>query len=329
MKRVDPGIKLVASGVSLWEDYPLPDFKSCKTELVERAQLVLEQAGDRIDYMAIHRYANPYNDDPFENYMAFAQDYHEHLTAYEGLIQAVSLERGIKHAIGIAVDEWGLTRFQAAGDAPVIVDVDKCGYTRINPQQDAPRVRRRRIINLEDALVTALHLNTFIRHAAAVRIANFHRIPRIGNNLKGPESPVLLPAMFYPFELYSRKCGQLALDVFCNGDTFSGVYGNRRYSGIRTLDVAATLDKAQKQLAVFVVNQSKDKALEASITLTSGEFSGNVSVVVVNGPDIKSENSDEKPNQVGVKETGMKVSGKSFSYTFEPHSVTALICAVK
>ena len=73
MKRVDPDIKLIASAVCRWEDYPLPDFRTNETEWVERAQLMLEQAGDRIDYMAIHRYANPYDDDPFENYMAFAE----------------------------------------------------------------------------------------------------------------------------------------------------------------------------------------------------------------------------------------------------------------
>ena len=65
MKRVDPDIKLVASAVCGWEDFPLmPQFLSRKTEWVERARLILEQAGDRIDYMAIHRYAHPYEDDP-------------------------------------------------------------------------------------------------------------------------------------------------------------------------------------------------------------------------------------------------------------------------
>ena len=35
---------------------------------------MLEQAGDRIDYMAIHNYTDTYDDDPFETYMAFAMD---------------------------------------------------------------------------------------------------------------------------------------------------------------------------------------------------------------------------------------------------------------
>ena len=69
MKRVDPDIKLIASAVCSWEDFPLvPEFLYRKTEWVERAQLMLEQAGDRIDYMAIHRYAHPYDDDPYETY---------------------------------------------------------------------------------------------------------------------------------------------------------------------------------------------------------------------------------------------------------------------
>ena len=42
--------------------------------------------------------------------MAFAEDFNERLSAYEGLIHAVTLERGIKHTIPISVDEWGVMR---------------------------------------------------------------------------------------------------------------------------------------------------------------------------------------------------------------------------
>jgi alpha-L-arabinofuranosidase len=150
----------------------------------------------------------------------------------------------------------------------------------------------------------------------------------VNNILAGHDSPVVLQSLFYPSEIYTRTCGQLALDVFWYGDTFSGTYEDRRYSGIRTLDVAATLNNTHNQLVVYVVNQSKDEAMETTISLASGEFADNVKVSIINGPDIKSENTIEKPNQVGVKETDLKVSGKSFAYTFEPHSVTALVCSV-
>jgi len=179
-------------------------------------------------------------------------------------------------------------------------------------------------------MLIALELNAFIRHAYSVRMANscLPMTEGMGIDLAHPEKPLLLPTIYYPLELYSRTCGPLALDVFWSGDTFSGTFRNRAYNGIRTLDVVSTLDKTRKQLVVFVVNQSQDKAMETTVSLGSGEFKGNARASVINGPDINAGNTPEKPNQVGIKETDVKASGKSFTYTFEPHSVTALVCAV-
>ncbi|MGP8080151.1 MAG: alpha-L-arabinofuranosidase C-terminal domain-containing protein [Dehalococcoidales bacterium] len=333
MKRVDPDIKLIASAVCSWEDFPLgSQFLYRKTEWVERTQLLLEQAGDRIDYLAIHRYAHAYDGDPYETYMAFAADLNERLSAYEGLIWAVSLERGIKHKINIAVDEWAVARLPAGfrKDGPINITANGWGNMRLPVGTGNVRSpRKRRIPNLETALVTGLYLNAFIRHARSVRLASFSSMPAsIGMNLTHPDKPVVLETIFYPFELYSRTCGQLALDVFWNGDTFSGTYKDRSYSGIRTLDVSATLDTAHRQLVVYVVNQSQDKALETTVSLDSGAFAGNIKVSVINGPYTKVENTEETPNQVGLHDTNISISGKSFTFTFEPHSITALVCPV-
>jgi alpha-N-arabinofuranosidase len=298
MKWVDPDIQLVASAVSLWENNPY----NYKTEWIERTRLILEQAGNHIDYLALHCYAHLHIDDPFETYMAYAADLNERLSAYQGLIKAVSLERGIKHNIGIAVDEWAVMRFN---------------------------FRQKMILNLEDTLVTAQYLNSFIRHASAVRMANFPlMLWSIGINIARRVDSVLLESTFYPFELYCRTCGNVVLDVDWFGDTFSGTYLNREFKGIRTLDIAATMDEAKKQLVVYIINQSKDNALETTLSLTSGEFSGEVKASVINGPDIKAENTDENPNCVVTRENILRVSGKSMNFTFEPHSVTALECAI-
>jgi alpha-L-arabinofuranosidase len=69
--------------------------------------------------------------------------------------------------------------------------------------------------------------------------------------------------------------------------------------------------------------------METTIDLTSGELAGDVKVSVINGPDTKAENTLEKPNQVRVQDAIIKAAGKSFTYSFEPHSVTALVCAVR
>jgi alpha-N-arabinofuranosidase len=333
MKWVDPSIKLVASAACSWEDFPLePQFLYRKTEWVERAQLMLEQAGDRIDYMALHKYAHPYTDDPYETLTAFAAGFEEHLSAYEGLIRAVSLERGIKHAVNIAVDEWGIIRIPAElrTPAPIEVNADRAGQPHLPAAgKEIPRKKGRTTITMEDAILTALHLNTFIRHARCVRMANCTSMPTPAClSFPNPESRVLRQSIYFPFELYSRTCGQQALDVLWYGDTFSAQYKDRAYTGLRTLDVSATLDETRKQLVVYAVNQSRDKAMETTISLSEGAFAGNVKAMAVNGPDIKSENTPEKPDEVGVRETVLKTADKTLTTTFEPHSVTVMVCPV-
>jgi alpha-N-arabinofuranosidase len=80
-------------------------------------------------------------------------------------------------------------------------------------------------------------------------------------------------------------------------------------------------------LSVFVVNRSETDALETTITLDSGQFTGSVQAHVINGPNIRAENSFDCPDTVGVSKTDLRVERKSFVYTFEPHSVTVLVCA--
>ena len=87
MKWVDPDIKLIASAVSDWEG-----------DWIERTRLLLEQAAHLIDYLSLHWYiGNP--DDDFYTYMAVSELLENRLTAYEGLIQAVSLENSIRRPI--------------------------------------------------------------------------------------------------------------------------------------------------------------------------------------------------------------------------------------
>ena len=174
--------------------------------------------------------------------MTLSKLYEEHLSAYEGLIRAVRLDKGIKHPIYITVDEWGI-------------------WLRGSPA--SPECQ---FYTLEDALVTAMNLNAFIRHVYSVRMANITQIVNVILLIFTHRDDLVLQTIFYPFELYSRTCGQIALDVFWNGETFAG----GEYTGIRTLDVTATLDESRKQLVVYVVNRSQAEAMETTISLADG-----------------------------------------------------------
>jgi alpha-N-arabinofuranosidase len=178
--------------------------------------------------------------------------------------------------------------------------------------------------NLEDALMTGIQLNAFIRHAASVTMANIAQIVNVIAPVFTNKDGLFLQTIFFPFELYSQTAGSESVDVFWQGDTFS----TGEYTGVRYLDVSATLDEAGRTLSVYVVNRSENDALETTISLTSGQFAGAVRAAVVNGPDIKAENSFSNPNVVGTSESQLTASGSTFTYAFEPHSVTALVFAL-
>jgi alpha-L-arabinofuranosidase len=69
--------------------------------------------------------------------------------------------------------------------------------------------------------------------------------------------------------------------------------------------------------------------METEIMITSNGFSGPVQTITINGPGIKAENTFNTPDQVRPAENKLAVKkGEPFYYTFEPHSITALICNI-
>jgi alpha-N-arabinofuranosidase len=291
MKWTDPSIKLFASAVSLWNDsWP------------ERMQLLMEQAGHLIDYMAIHWYVGNdskrgYADDDFASYMATSELLEERIASTEGIIRAMRSALKIENEIPIAVDEWNV-------------------WYRVHNEG-----KLEEIYNLEDALVVGMHFNAFIRHAATVKMANIAQIVNVIAPIFTSPEGMLLQSTFYPFEIYSNTCGSHALDAYWTGDTFSGA----GFDGLPLVDVAATLDPEAKRLSVYAINRSEHDATETTVKLVSGRFAGPVRAHTVNGPDIKAVNSFDDPHRVASRESSHNADGTSFDVTLEPHSVTALV----
>ena len=291
MKWTDPGIALFAAGVSLWN-----------ATWVERVQLLMEHAATLIDYMAIHWYVGNntergYRDDDFASYMAISERMEDMLSGTEGIIRAMSAALKLERDIPIAVDEWNV-------------------WYRVHNEGKLEEV-----YNLEDALVVAMHFNAFFRHAQSVKMANIAQIVNVIAPIMTRPEGLVLQTTFHPFELYSRTCGDTALDVHWTGDTFS----TPEFSALRLLDVSATLDAKAKRLAVYLVNRSQHATSEARIELAQARFAGPVTEYVINGPDIKATNTFAAPDTVGLREQTFTAEGHTLDVTLEPHSVTALV----
>ncbi|MCD6521029.1 MAG: alpha-N-arabinofuranosidase [Anaerolineae bacterium] len=284
MKMVDPEIHLIASWTSGWFD-----------DWVERGQLLLEQAGNLVDYMAIHWYVGNREDD-FFSYMGLSELFEERLSAAEGFISAMRTCRKIKRPIYLAVDEWNV-------------------WYRTGIKENLEEE-----YNLEDALVVALQLNAFLRHADSVKMANLAQIVNVIAPIVTRSDGLFLQTIFYPFELYSQQARAEVLDVYWEGETFQA--GDQ--PGLRVLDLVGTLDEKAREGTLFVVNRSL-KETEARIILQEGEFGEEGQAYIIGAPNIKAKNSFADPEVVKTKKVPLRLSGKEFFYTFAPHSVTGLV----
>jgi alpha-N-arabinofuranosidase len=292
MRWTDPAIRLVASATSDWDG-----------DIVERAWTLVEEAGDLIDYMSIHWYVGDKAGDSAA-YLATSELIESRLGAYEGLMRGLTLGPRPRRPIPLAVDEWNVW-YRATGGP---------NEPSSHPLEET--------YDLQDALVVAMHLNAFIRHAPTVRMANLAQLVNVIAPIVTRRDGILLQTTFYPFELFSRTTGTVALDAWWEGDTFSG----GAYQGVRTLDVSASLNPDRRGLAVHIVNRSVNEPVDAVIELDSGTFAGLVHVSTITGPDLKVVNTFDQPDCVTTTERTLEVpSPDTFRCSLPARSVTGLV----
>jgi alpha-N-arabinofuranosidase len=292
MRWVDPSIKLIASAVSYWEGDP-----------VERIQALLEEAPDEIDYLSIHWYVGDRTGD-LRTYLAVSEQIEDRLSAIEGLSRALTLKRRPRPPIPIAVDEWNVW-YRATPDA-----------------RDPAFNGLEETYDLADALVVAMHLNAFIRHAASVRMANLAQLVNVIAPMIATPDGLLLQSTFYPFELFARTCGDIALGVTWSSETFSA--GD--HTGVRFLDVSASLDEQARRISVYVVNRDPDEAHEVEVGFADVRPRTEVEIHTITGPDAAAVNSWDVPDRVATTMSqGVMGDGSTFTATLPTLSITALV----
>ena len=283
MKWVDPKIKLVACGSSHFG-----------ADWVGWNRTVLSYLKDYAEYIALHTYLGNRGND-YYTFLARTTDVEARIKVTEGLIREAMLKSRRKEPIYIAFDEWNV--WYRAG----------------------VKERLEETYNLEDALAVALFLNTFVRNAHIVKIANMAQLVNVIAPIRAGDKGMWLQTIYHPLYLFANNCFGKSLDVFVEGET----YDTGEYKNIPYLDVSAAYNEEKKELVLNVVNRHKDRDLEAEVISQDGQFSGKAVVEEVNSPDIKAENSlTEQKVKITTKE--MPVSGSRFRYPFPAHSFTML-----
>ena len=287
MKWTDPSIKLVAAGSSNFA--PGVDWTGWN-------RTVLEYLKHHADYLSLHTYVgNPKND--YYEFLTSSLELNERTKIAEGIIRSATSDVRDRKMY-IAWDEWNVW-YRARGS----------------------KERGRRILeehyNLEDALVVATFLNTFLNNAHIVKIANMAQLVNVIAPIFTNENGLYLQTIYYPLQLFASNSFGNALELFAEGPT----YTHPRFGAVPYLDVSAAFD--QGVLVANVVNRHQTEAVAATFELEDKQFAGTFEASEVNGPDIKSENNFGA-NLVKTSTKSIETRGNRLRCEFAPHSFTML-----
>jgi len=169
---------------------------------------------------------------------------------------------------------------------------------------------------IASSLLLAQHLNSFIRHADIVKMANITMITALtGHSPKG----VFKNSLFHTFNLYSNNALGTALDVYADGPS----YDNEIFDNIPYLDVTAIFNESEQKIIVNVVNRHETDDIETKIDLQAGKYSGKATVNLINAESLDARNSIEE-SPVSIKTKQMSFKGTVIQHAFPAHSFTQI-----
>lgn len=199
--------------------------------------------------------------------------------------------------VALVVDEWGSWLAPTPGSDP--------GFL---VQQNSQR----------DAVLAALGINIFARHADRVRMAN---IAQMINVLQAmiltDKDKMLLTPTYHVFHMYVpfQDATFVPLTFDAGAYTTNGITLPR-------VDAVAARDKAGK-LWIAVTNIDPKSPATLSVSL-AGVKATKASGQTLSAPNVNSFNTFGAPNTVAPKALSAKVAGRKLTITVAPASVTVL-----
>jgi alpha-N-arabinofuranosidase len=265
MKDVDPSIELVVCG-------------SCSPNLstfAEWDRQVLEYVGDYADYISLHRYVGNHADDT-PDYLAITNSVDRQIEEIDTVCRYVQAKRHSRRRPYLCFDEWNVWYKNQQMDgkgkfAPHLIE---------------------EIYNLEDALVVAGFLHSFVRHADVVKIANLAQVVNVIAPVLTQGDDLLIQSTFYPFEMFSKRRDGISLKTALYGPEYEG----KANGLVQYVDSSAILNG--EQLHVFLTNRSLDEVGCVEIRLADRDIVSVMSADVLTGPDAKACNSFEQPDLI-------------------------------
>lgn len=202
-----------------------------------------------------------------------------------------------KKQVSMVVDEWGVWLAPTPGTNP--------GFLM---QQNS----------LRDAIIAALNINIFARHADRVHMANIAQMVNVLQSMlmtKGPQ--MVKTPTYYIFKMYVPFQNATFIPLQFDPGTYS-------YDGVDLPRVDAIAAKGKGgHLWLAVTNLDPHKTATISATI-DGARAGTVTGQVLTAPNVNSVNTFSRPNTVVPAPISGTVSGSRVSLTLPARSVAVV-----
>lgn len=176
-------------------------------------------------------------------------------------------------------------------------------------------------ITMRDALLTALTLDCFNRHADKVSMAN---CAQLVNNLNAlflaHEDKFIATPVFHVFAMYAAHQGAQTVRTIFGAPTLH-FSSNGSDSSLWGLQGSASLQG--KRVTLTVVNPSITDRRETQIRIHGANVRSSAATVLTN-PDIHAHNSFGQPDAVSASNSVISSTGALPTFAFPPASVTKL-----
>lgn len=334
MRAVDPTLRFIAVG---WE-------QEAWTETV------VNGLADRVDYFSLHLYGTSHHlSDPsvaeFDAIVAQPLFFERSIVDYSQRISRAAARMGVKHPLGIAMDEWNLRHLEPAswpepqpgpdgGFAERDIDATaENGKLRVNRYSQRTLADALFYAGVFHAMHRAAKLETPVSMANTVNLINANGIINVR------EGGIVRTPNYYVWDLYQNHFGGTALETSL---TAPSAFRNVRIgankldargnflttpAAVSLLDVSSSLSDDRRSVSVVAINRSATEDISAQITLDgrTSKLPGRAAMrsIGADADDLFSTNTIGDPDRVVLTEE-RSVELDNGEYVFPAHSITAL-----
>lgn len=301
MKRVDPTISLTAAAL---------DDLSWNTEL-------LRMAADRLDWISIHAYWDSIHQTndlaSYEKCMGYTASLDTSIQRVRGLLTAMGLEKRIR----IAFDEWNLRGWYHPNTHTVRQGLTKAEY--LPPRNDNDRNSS---YTMADAVFSACFLNTLLRNADIIGMANFAPVINTRGAIFTHPDGIVLRTTYHVFDLYVNKMGDRVIDLWAeDGDRYTPESPGA--PEVDLVDAVAALRSSDGAITVALINKHARKEKKVTLSLP---FGGAIHMTTLSGdsPDDYNDVGHERVKPYENDGASRRLPDGTIQVHLAPHSINIL-----